>query len=73
MKLNSAFTWISLILGLLGSIGSGFMLYSNKSNTSVDVTPIKDIKENGDNSIGLGDNIIIHNNLSEKNDSTNHI
>lgn len=76
MKLNSAVTWISIIVGLLGSFGSGYMLYINNSNTSIDVTPMplkNDVKENVENSIGLGDNIIIHNDLPEKNNSTNYI
>lgn len=75
MKLNSAVTWISIILGLLGSFGSGYMFYLNNSNTSIDVTPIplKNDKENVENSVGLGDNIIIHNDLPEKNQTTNYI
>lgn len=75
MKFNSAVTWISIILGLLGSFGSGYMFYLNNSNTSIDVTPIplkNDLKENVENSVGLGDNII-HNDLPEKNHSTNYI
>lgn len=76
MKLNSAVTWISIIIGLLGSFGSGYMFYVNNSNMSVDVTPIplkNNVKENVENSVGLGDNIITHNDKQEKNQTTNYI
>lgn len=77
MKLNSAVTWISIILGLFGSFGSGYMFYVNNSNTSIDVTPMtlpENVEtENVKNSVGLSDNLKIHNDLAKKNIATNYI